>query len=508
MKKITIHVYRQFIKLIHPNLGFLVRFMFDFNKKLVTFKYSKTWDKRLRRLRTEIKVDKKFYIVDNNQSCIRYPFSLKEDIIEYLNKNNIEIEIKEFKPSKSDKVDYKLAVDYKPREDQQLYINLITNINYPTTLIDLKTGGGKTFISMYAMSKLKRRFGVIVLPRYIDKWKQDLEFYLGLGDEDVYVIQGGNSLRKLMSMSKEDRKKIKAYIISLKTLTIYINEYLDIDQPFTYPVEPDDLNKILRVGYLLSDEVHQEFHNVYLSQMFIPTKKLIGMSATLESNDKRTNNMYKLLFPIEARLQEEVEHEPYINVIAIKYNLDPIYRKTIKYKSTQGYSQIKFEQSILKRRTATKRYIKMINTFLEALYIKRREEGDKCIIFAGTIAMCKQIRDYLKRYHPNLIINKYTQEDDFDVFDKSDVIVSTLLSSGTAIDIPNLITVLQTIAIDSIQANKQGIGRLRKIKGKEVIYAYFYCSDIESHRRYNINKTKYFKHISKSNISLTYREYV
>jgi len=508
MSKIEMHVYRQFIKLVYPNINFLINVMFDYNRKLVTFRRDKIFDKKTRRYRIETKVDKKFYIIDPRDKSIRYPFTLKEDIINYLKSLSYDIDIHHHGLHRSDNVDYKMAVDYKPRDNQKLYINLITNLDYPTTLIDLKTGGGKTFISTYAMSKLKKKFAVLVLPRYIDKWKQDLEFYLGLKEEDIYVIQGGSSLRKLMMMDKEDIKKIKAYIISLKTLTMYIKEWLDDSREFTYHIEPELLSKHMRIGYMLSDEVHQEYHNVYLSQMFMSTKKIVAMSATLESNDRRTNQMYKLLFPIEARLQENIEDKPYINVIAVNYRLDPIYKKKIKYKGSKGYSQVKFEQSILKRRTTTKRYIDMIDTFLKSLYIKRREPGDKCIIFAGTIAMCETIRDNLRLKHPNLKVNKYTQEDDFSVLEESDIIVSTILSSGTAVDIPNLITVLQTIAIDSVQANKQAIGRLREIKGKEVIYAYFYCSDIDSHRRYNYHKDQYFKHISKSKIALTYTQYI
>ena len=508
MEKIELHVYRQFVKIIHPNINFLMNIMFDFNRRLVTFRRDKIFDRKLRRYRIETKVDKKFYVIDVRDGSIRYPFTLRDDILSYLNNLKYVVEVHKHTIPKSDTVDYKMAVDYKPKDNQKLYIDLITNLDFPTTLIDLKTGGGKTFISTYAMSKLKKKFAVLVLPRYIDKWKKDLEFYLGLKEDEVYVVQGGSSLRKLMMMDKEDIKKIKAYIISLKTLTMYIKEWLDEKKEFTYRLPPEKLSRKLRIGYILSDEVHQEYHNVYLSQMFMTTKKLIAMSATLESNDKRTNQMYELLFPIEARLQDRIDDKPYINVIAVSYKLDPIYKKKIKYKGSKGYSQIKFEQSILKRRTTAMRYVNMIDTFLNSLYIKRREPGDKCIIFAGTIAMCEFIRDELRKKHPNLKINKYTQEDDFSVLEESDVIISTILSSGTAVDISNLITVLQTIAIDSVQANKQAIGRLREIKGKEVIYAYFYCSDIDSHRRYNYNKNDYFKHISKSKLALTYTVYI
>ena len=85
-----------------------------------------------------------------------------------------------------------------------------------------------------------------------------------------------------------------------------------------------------------------------------------------------------------------------------------------------------------------------------------------------------------------MVISKYTSEDDYTVFDTSDIVVSTTKSAGTAIDISNLQTVISITNRGSKQAVEQMIGRLRKPKKDEFTpcYVVLVNMDIPAHVRY------------------------
>ena len=63
---------------------------------------------------------------------------------------------------------------------------------------------------------------------------------------------------------------------------------------------------------------------------------------------------------------------------------------------------------------------------------------------------------------------RYVEDDPYEHVIESDIRVSTLGSSGTAIDIPGLRCVILTISVRSIQSNEQVMGRLRKLPDRDV----------------------------------------
>jgi len=88
---------------------------------------------------------------------------------------------------------------------------------------------------------------------------------------------------------------------------------------------------------------------------------------------------------------------------------------------------------------------------------------------------------------------------------EADITVSTFQSSGTALDIPKLITCLQTVNMGSMQANLQSIGRLRDI-GKHVRYIYFYANNIPSHRKYHFQRMELFRNKAASYGTVMYKD--
>jgi hypothetical protein len=118
------------------------------------------------------------------------------------------------------------------------------------------------------------------------------------------------------------------------------------------------------------------------------------------------------------------------------------------------------------------------------------------LVFCGTVKFCTLVQKYLQKKFPNLVIGRYVSGDKMSVFDDSDIVVSTVLSAGTAVDIKNLRVGLMTTAINSQQSNEQTLGRTRRLKGWPDVtpeFLYFVCTSIDKHVRYHDAKIEAFK---------------
>jgi len=362
-----------------------------------------------------------------------------------------------------------------------------------------------TLMSMYTVSKIQERFALLILPKYIDKWISDVGHYLNLEYDEIYVVRGGDSLRTLME-NIDVMKEVKCIIFSLRTVSNYIKEYSSPEDEFTYPIVPQDLMRHIGVGTMVNDEAHQEFYAVYMASLYFSVNKWIGLSATLRSNDKNMEQIYSLMYNSDNKISNLVKYVNYINVIAVSYYIKLSAR--VKYKRQQGYSHTLFEESIMKSSIFLQDYLTMITHWVLEGFNKRREPGDKLIIFAATVRMCTIITNHIAGILPALNVKRYVEEDPYDNVMEGDVIVSTVISAGTALDIPNLTTVLMTISIGSLQANLQSVGRLRDLKNKDMRFYYLYSVDIPEQKKLHNLRREAIKDIAKSYKFTTYTDVV
>ena len=135
----------------------------------------------------------------------------------------------------------------------------------------------------------------------------------------------------------------------------------------------------------------------------------------------------------------------------------------------------------------------MIKDLINTLYIKEYIKGDKLLIFCSTIKLCNKLKDYLKNVFTGYDIRTYIESDPYVNILESDIIVSTLKSSGTALDIPNLRVCIKTVNVDSPITNLQALGRLRELKDRDVKYCYIYCSNIPKHVKYHHRRKELYK---------------
>lgn len=349
-----------------------------------------------------------------------------------------------------------------------------------------------TFISLKAMKTIGKRVVLIVKPMYIDKWIKDFYNAYDIELTDIMAVKGSSHLQALITMAKDETLEANFIIISNKTMQNWIKTYELHDQgslDMGYDCLPEDFYEVLGAGVRLIDEVHQDFHLNFKLDLYTNIEQTIALSATLLNNDPFLEKMYRVAFPTACRFVTG-PLDKYITSRALLYSLD---RNTVVRTSEFGstsYSHIAFEKSILRNHIVRDSYFKLINYVIGFSFTKDYKPGEKCAVFCSSIETCTQLVRYLQTKHPTLDIRRYVAEDPIENLHDSDIRVTTILSGGTAHDISNLKAVVLTISVDSLQANIQTLGRLRKIPGMNVQFVYMSCNDIPKQIDYHLRKQK------------------
>ena len=201
--------------------------------------------------------------------------------------------------------------------------------------------------------------------------------------------------------------------------------------------------------------------------------------------------MYNVIYPKDLRFGGST-YEVYVDVISVPFKIDRDVKSAVRFnqRGMLSYSQIVYEDSILGSKKRTESYLAMIVDLVDKYYIQKRHADFRLIVFAGRVETCSIITEHLKSIYPHLKVGKYTEEETYDVLDELDIIVSTPISAGTAVDISKLQVCLNLVALGGSQANLQMLGRLRELHGTGInpLFIYIYCMDIEKHVEYHLKR--------------------
>lgn len=491
----TVEIYSHFFRLVNvqPEMVFTIN---EFMKPLVQYEVNRSVKNKV-----VYSPNKIFASKTSNASEYRFHINQIAEFMEllklkYVNPDSIEIlNMPLYKPAK---LSYKYRIDKQPRDYQVEVIDHIVSPmeGHRTRLAGLPTGTGKTFCGLSSAVKIGTRTMIIILPIYIEKWISDIQDNLNVDKNSIMSVQGSAHLKGLIDMGNSGTLKSDYIIVSVRTLQNFIDRYENyaddcIDE---YGCRPEDLYRITGTGQVLIDETHQHIHAIYKIMLFMHVPHLTALSATLISDDYLIKKVHNIMYPKVVRY-DKLLMEKYIRVFPIDYTFrDFKYRKiqTSEF-GTNSYSHNAFEKSILRNPRNLDSYVAMVADIADMGYIRYYEEGDKLLIFASTTAMCVAMAEHLKIIYKDLVVKKYTQEDPYENLIDSDIIVTTPQSAGTAVDIPNLTTVIATVAISSSVSNIQMLGRLRKIKDKTVRYFYTFCRDIKKHIEIDYKRIELFK---------------
>jgi len=468
------------------------RLMGDFLKRFNTYRLIYDYKKR-KKVR---QLDRNYSGGNRNLKEYRFNITFIKDFMWLLRTYKIDkdqIEVVKEDDFKSNRLNINLKSNYTLRDYQELAFNKLIDNNYsPTKLINHQTGKGKTLMSIAAACELNKATAIIILPKYIPKWISDIKELTDATDDDIVVIRGSKDFIMAMETAASGEYIPKFMIFSNRTIYLYLKAYeaiSNIDE-FLYPIIPTNLMETFGIGTILVDEVHQEFYSVYKASLYFAVENFIGMSATLETDDPNTEKFYRALFPNPSRLAD-LAYDRYVDIHAVQYAIER--PKRIYAMNNMGYNHIKFEQSVMRDNRTLANYIEMIKFYVKKGYLDRKKKGDKIIIFAASIEFCSLLTELFKSIYTDLDVRRYVEDDPYENIMNADFIITTVLSAGTALDVSGLITVIQTIAMKSRQANLQSLGRLRKKEGKRMEFYYFFSKEIEKQYEYHKSRLELFR---------------
>ncbi|MNU19687.1 hypothetical protein D3C71_79200 [compost metagenome] len=395
------------------------------------------------------------------------------------------------------KVSLPIFPHWAPREQQPEVIEYLMKPPPPRAkFVSLQTGKGKSYTWMVSASQKGVLPVILVRPMYLDKWLIDIRKTFDIAIEDLMVIRGSAQLIALLAMAQAGLMDAKIVLISNKTFQNWIKLYEQLGEDATrdqgYPITPGEFCELLGAGERLIDEVHQDFHLNFKIDLYTHVQGSTSLSATMLADDDFLNKMYEVAYPANSRY-EGGAWDKYISAKAVFYKL----RQPNKLRCTDPkgrYNHILFEESVMKNDLLCSNYMRLILQIIKGTWLRDYKEGQRLVVFAASIEFCTMLTEFLKSQFPNKDVRRYVGEDPFENLMEPDIRVTTLLSAGTAVDIPNLSTTLLTTGVNSSQSNVQGLGRLRKLEdGTTPEFVYLVCEDISKHIIYHERKRELLK---------------
>ena len=356
--------------------------------------------------------------------------------------------------------DIKMNNAYHPRDDRQkkalrfmLGINeYAENQDYSLLSVNSQTGFGKSFCCIYTMCYTKIKSIVITYAITILKqWKDYALKYTNMKDEDVYLIQGSDSIHMLLQ-NKTKHINAKLYLVSHSTLREYGNNY--------GWEKVTELFKVIKVGQCFIDEAHRDFDNICKIFGYINVYKTYYVTATPARSSKDENKIYQLSMKNVPKLSlYDPNIDKHINYIAIKYSSCPTPKQKSEMYNIYGLDKNKYIMYLVKQDA----FYKILRVVMD-LAIKL---DGPCLFYIDINEAILTVYKWLCKEYPEFAgeIGIYsglvTQEAKVEE-KKKRIILSTLKSAGAAEQIDGLkMAVILAAPFKSTVTAVQAAGRLR-----------------------------------------------
>jgi len=416
--------------------------------------------------------------------------------MEYRGIKKEQFEIKEHTLPEFIPLDLAIKEGLKARDYQEPIIDFINEKDKPIRVITIQTGRGKTLIAIMGMVRWNQRVLITVPAKFTDKWYSDVTDNTDATVEDILYIKKAKDFYALLRNAKAGYEiKQKVIIISNSLMQIFLSDF-EKNPSLTIEMacHPEEMYDVLKIGYRIIDEVHTPAHLNFKIDLYTNLSKAVYLTATMDSREPFLTRMRQIAYPIDDRYQG-LAYDQYIEVRAYEYALRA--PRKARFKNRKGhYNHIVYEQYLMKNRQMLDSYLAMIIDLLAGEFYSIREAGQKAIVFAASVEFCVILSNAIKAKWPHLAVAKYVSEDDYQVLHSNDIVVSTVLSAGTGVDIEGLTYNLMTTSVDSPQSNEQTMGRLRRLKrwpDHTPVFGYLYTGDIPKQFKYHQNKLEFFK---------------
>lgn len=383
-----------------------------------------------------------------------------------------------------------------PREAQVPIVESLTEVGAYSRGVKAQTGFGKSVTTLMALTQLKQRFVVMVPPKYFGLWRESIQKD-GKNIEGNYLeVAGSGALKALMQKALDGDLTEDIILISHPTYRAYIEAYERFGaqiEDIGYPVPPYRLHELLEAGVQVNDEIQDDPGLVFRTDIYTNVQRQIYLSATPYTGDDFVTKMIDVMIPEEVDVPLP-NLDVYINVLALLYS-DNVQPKDYLIPGKRAYNHARYEKRMLTQKKRLKEYTRLVCKAVQGLYVKDREPGQRMLVLSAYVEFIHYLTQQLKQAFPELKIVAHVAGSSYANILKADVIVSTIKSSGTGVDIPNLRELLMLQATDSRKDNIQVLGRPRRLKDWPDVHprmTYFVCQNIPKHLNYHRSKTQYF----------------
>lgn len=356
------------------------------------------------------------------------------------------------------------------------------------------TGYGKTFCSIKTISILGLPTMIILNKESLMKqWRNEIKKFTFVKDSEIYDIKGRNSIDKLY----KNNTKYKIYLCATQTL-----ELLAIDNELQNFIENNN------IGIKIIDEAHEMMKAVFTIDLSCNVDYNYYLSATPERSDVNERILYSKLIKGFDRFGDYTAFlKKYIHVKNVLINTFP--KQYVKYvcKTKNGFSSIIYENFIFKN-NRNKLYFFLICKYIVDRMLKNDKES-RILIVMNTKNNINEIVNMFKK--ENIKCGVFTSDLDGESKQKElykNVILSTIKSSGSGLNIKNLRVIINFVQFKSNVLLHQLFGRLRYIDGKALFFFNIVDEGFEDIVRQNVYRQSFFSKKSKdvSDIKLEFEE--
>ena len=424
------------------------------------------------RIRRRMVVGKKYRYYCTETNTLYLPNYYLITFLEFLQTNNLKYNILEIEACEGKDVSIEMIDNFKYKNDrQQNAIEHLISSKKRTKGIALQTGVGKT-VSVMAFLANKNKRALIGVVGLSEQWEAAIKQFTKLADDDIFIIKGAPSVIKLLKgIDKTIFPKIIIY--SIGTLR---NWALDKNQYENFP-NFDELISLLDIGVRIIDEGHTNFYINYIMDLRLNVKENIILTATFDVTDPTIKRIFDKHYSGDIRFGAR-DYKKYVNIFAYNYSTGRGDIPKFAYSTTEGYSHIILEKYLLKRRHKLNWiFTNVWRRIIERHYLNIKNPGEKLLVLCEKVEMCEYLQDKIAEICGDLTTGIYISGTPDSLLVDVDIIISTTKSAGTARDIADLRTMIQTSSIRSSPLNIQNLGRLRelKYKNKEVTPEFIYA---------------------------------
>lgn len=336
--------------------------------------------------------------------------------------------------------------------------------------INLNTGKGKTYVTVFAISHWLVRSMVIANTKGIlEQWKDRILEYTDIKPKEIYLIEGSNSIDRLYN---RDLGQYKIYLASHATLKSYgdKNGWDKITQLFKY----------LKIGIKVYDEAHQNFDNILKIDFHTNTYKNLYLTATPKRSAQNEDQIYQLAFKNMPKIDLfNEDKDPHTQYIAMHFNSRPSPDIISRCKNKFGFNRLFYIDWVIDN----ERFLNFAYILMDKIF-NLTKDGTKALIYIGTNKAIGKFYDFLVGAFPQYkhqigIYTSIVPDDQKEDMLNKRIILSTTKSCGAGMDIHGLkVSVVLAEPFRSEVLTRQTLGRTR---ANNTLYidciddGFFYC---------------------------------